>query len=785
MSLCGSGEFESPVEIKGHPPWLPPKRKTDVPVLKLYNSLTDTKVDFVPLRGRTVRWYSCGPTVYDSTHMGHARCYLSLDILRRIMEDYFNYDVIYQINITDIDDKIILRARQNKLIDDYMSDESITVEKMLVDVAESTKAFQAKLLKKEQELSVPLPESANSRARQEREDAAGQLKLKQSNFDSMMKNIEAAKGRSEGRPPKEAKEELLAAAREPLAAMLDAQKGSTITDHTVFDAHTRKFEREYMEDMDALGIRKPDVLTRVTEYVPQIVSFIQKIIDKGLAYETNGSVYLDIERFKKDGNHYRKCVPSKGDTSKADIEESEGALAATASDKKHPNDFALWKCSKAGEPEWESPWGRGRPGWHIECSVVASDILGENLDMHSGGSDLKFPHHDNELAQSEAALGINQWVNYFTHAGHLHIKGLKMSKSLKNFITIRQALEHHSARQLRLMFLLQDWDKPMNFSDQTVEDAKSKESSFKNFFQRVKALLREDYLADPNGVGFRVKEKDHALLDLLLSTQETVHNALLDNFDTKTSIISMINLVAESNKYLQDVGEKPAVLLIRKIAVYCTKMLKIFGVIEGMDDFGFPLGGSTGASADAETLAKPYLDTFVSFRDSIRNFALSLPKGDPAKTQLLQVCDEVRDKALVDIGVRLEDRVDQASIWKLDDPAVLKAEILEKENKKLEQIRLKQEKRVAAIEKELANLKPFLEKSPDRYFSSEEYELGEDGIPTKKKGAAEPLAKSKIKGLKKELTVYRKNFDKAMKKCSGDLSGYIGQLEKELNELNI
>uniref|UniRef100_A0A7S3PD35 cysteine--tRNA ligase n=2 Tax=Aplanochytrium stocchinoi TaxID=215587 RepID=A0A7S3PD35_9STRA len=715
--------------------------------------------------------------------MGHARCYLSLDILRRIMEDYFNYDVVYQINITDIDDKIILRARQNKLIDDYLNDCAIGIEKVVEDVEKATTRFEEKLEKKEKELEEPLPEDANSRSRQEREDAINQLKLKKENFRNMLLNITAVKAHLEKKNVSEDKCALVTAAREPLAAMLDVEKGHTVTEHAVFDAHTRKYEREYMEDMDALGIRPPDVITRVTEYVPDIIAFIERIIGKGLAYESNGSVYLDIQSFKGKGYNYRKCVPSKGDTSKADIEESEGALAASSTEKKHPNDFALWKNSKPGEPAWESPWGKGRPGWHIECSVVASDILGDNLDMHSGGSDLKFPHHDNELAQSEAALGVKQWVNYFTHAGHLHIKGLKMSKSLKNFVTIRQALEHHSARQLRMMFLLQEWDKPMNFSDQTVEDAKSKEATFKNFFQRVKALMREDYLADPNGVGFRKKEQDHALLELLLQTQDEVHNALLDNFDTRTAVLSMINLVAEANKYLQEVGDKPAVLLIRKIAVYSTQMLKVFGVIQGTDDLGFPL--TDGAPGDVETIAKPYLDTFVDFRDKIRNFALSLPKNDPSKTFLLSACDEVRDTSLVEVGVRLEDRVDQSAIWKLDDPAVLKTEVAEKENKIREQKRQKQQKRLEAIEKELSSIKPFLEKLPDEYFSADTYELDDNGIPVKEKNAAEPLAKSKIKSLKKEQAVYKKNYDKVVKKANGDIPEYINALEEELSELTL
>ena len=175
--------------------------------------------------------------------------------------------------------------------------------------------------------------------------------------------------------------------------------------------------------MDALGVRPPDVLTRVTEYVPKIIAFVEKIIGNGMAYESNGSVYLDLQAFEKAGHDYRKCAPSKGkDTSAAAMAESEGALGSSSGDKRHGNDFALWKKSKPGEPEWDSPWGKGRPGWHIECSVVASDILGERLDLHAGGVDLKFPHHDNELAQSEACFGTHQWVNYFYHAGHLHIK---------------------------------------------------------------------------------------------------------------------------------------------------------------------------------------------------------------------------------------------------------------------------------------------------------------------------------------------------------------------------
>merc|ERR1719162_1738945 len=180
------------------------------------------------------------------------------------------------------------------------------------------------------------------------------------------------------------------------------------------------------------------------------------------------------------------------------MEEGEGALAAEDAEKRNPNDFALWKKSKPGEPAWESKWGPGRPGWHIECSVMATEIQGEYLDVHAGGEDLKFPHHDNEMAQSEAYCGRPQWVNYFWHKGHLSIEGLKMSKSLKNFITIKQSLEMHKARQLRMMFLMQAWDKSMNYSDQAIAMAKAEERKFKHFLGILKFYERHPHGQSPD-----------------------------------------------------------------------------------------------------------------------------------------------------------------------------------------------------------------------------------------------------------------------------------------------
>lgn len=327
------------------------------------------------------------------------------------------------------------------------------------------------------------PHASCRREEVERLELLKQQQQKVANFEAVKAAVAASSAGSDA-------DALARAAAEPLAESLDKEKGASVTDVAVFDAHARRFEASWMEDMEALNVRAPDALTRVTEYVPEIVAFIERIVERGLAYESNGSVYMDLAAFKRAGHDYPKLQPSKGKATEAEMEESEGSHKAAAGEKRSAGDFALWKASKAGEPAWESPWGGGRPGWHIECSVMASELLGDNMDVHAGGVDLQFPHHDNELCQAEAFHGCGQWVNYFFHFGHLHIKGLKMAKSLKNFITIRQALGglgKHGARRIRIMFLLQPWDKPIDYSDHTLDDAKNKEKTFINYFAEARA----------------------------------------------------------------------------------------------------------------------------------------------------------------------------------------------------------------------------------------------------------------------------------------------------------
>mmetsp|Transcript_17567 Transcript_17567/g.28751 ORF Transcript_17567/g.28751 Transcript_17567/m.28751 type:complete len:803 (+) Transcript_17567:76-2484(+) len=793
MSLSGTGNFCQPIcEDSSHRhPWYPPEIANTDPIargqLLLRNTLTGKKEPFVPMQARHVRWYTCGPTVYDSSHVGHARTYLSFDIMRRVMTDYFHYNVLYQINTTDIDDKIILRARQNELMRQLEQDDTVDFDKLVILAKEALDEAKAKSDQKKEDIAKAIEEATqkkDSRAKTEQEGLMEQHLVKRKNLDNDEAKIMELCGASSSNGGDDARANLLVAAKSVIAEKLDRERGHLVTDHSVFNAHARQYEREFMEDMTALGIREPDVLTRVTEYVPQIIAFVETIIEKGLAYKSNGSVYLSLDSFQDAGHNYRKLSPAGpggAATSAAEMAEGEGALGGGgSSEKRNPSDFALWKASKPGEPAWESPFGPGRPGWHIECSVVAGDILGERIDIHSGGEDLKFPHHDNELAQSEACFGCNQWVNYFTHTGHLHIEGLKMSKSLKNFITIRQALEHNTARQLRIMFLLQAWDQPMNYSDQTIDDARSKEATFKSFFREVEALVRDDYLAQE--VGWRMADNDHKLADAYLAARQSVHESLLDNFNTKDAMSALLKVINEANTYLRLPQVRPSVLLLRAIATYVTQILKIFGVIDGEDDFGF---GSGGGDANATSGGgEQYIETLVSFRESIRNAALEAAKGGDSSAAIqsvLQICDALRDEVLPKVGVRLEDRP-TGTMWNLEDPEVMAKELAEKAAKDKEAQISKLEKQLIAREKECEKIKNSMVKPEDLFRTNEFKQWDELGVPTLLANG-DPVSGGQMKKKKKVIDKQAKAYKDLMEKSGDNPQELLSAAQKEVDDI--
>jgi len=532
-----------------------------------------------------------------------------------------------------------------------------------------------------------------------------------------------------------------------------------------FTELARHWEVEYLKDMEDLNVKTPDVMTRVSEFMPEIIEYIQTIIDKGFAYESNGSVYFAVKKFHEHESHcYCKLVPS-GMTNAELLKEGEGVLSGAAEfvdEKRESNDFALWK----------SHWGEGRPGWHIECSVMASDIfrrLGDEtggMDIHSGGVDLKFPHHDNEMAQAEAESGSSQWVNYFVHAGHLHIKGFKMSKSLKNFITIQGALEQNSARQIRLCFLMHKYNDPMDYGDETMSHAVNCENGFNKFFQNVKAIVRDAHKDDSAKWG----DEETVLGNAVNVSKEAVHAALCDDFDTPTVMSELQKLMSAVNKYLEaksEKKEKPVVLVVKVAAVYITELFKTFGLIGNGSEIGFPIGGDEGGTSKEETLA-PVLDAVLDFRSAIREAARNQEFG-----AILKLCDKFRDDDLPTIGIQLEDKEGARGVWKLEDAAELKRQ---KEQKEAEQARKKLEKEQAAAAKaakdalNLISPEEFMKKvtidDGDRKGMVMYTAFGDDGMPTHGnigEVAGEELNKNQKKKVAKQFGAQQKKYEKANK----------------------
>ncbi|KAE9421249.1 hypothetical protein Angca_004872, partial [Angiostrongylus cantonensis] len=730
--------------------WTVPANSQPTPQLYLYNSLTRNKDLFVPNHGNVVKWYICGPTVYDSSHMGHARAYLSMDILRRVMMSYFGYDVHFIMNITDIDDKIIKRARQHHLLMSYLdsTEKNATVERTVEDVLAALENFKKKF---------------------ESEVDADKKKMYETMIEKVDKSalfLERTLQNNDKEGVDKAKEQLLNDARDILSEWLDAKYGVAINDHSVFDNLAKMYEKEFLSDMACLNVLPADVVTRVSEYVPEIIVFIEKIIENGYAYSTNdGSVYFDTKTFEANPRHfYAKLVPEAyGDLESLEknMREGEGELSITSEklmQKRSPSDFALWKSSKGGEPFWSSPWGKedfivfGRPGWHIECSVMSTAICGPKLDIHAGGFDLKFPHHDNEIAQVEAYYDSPHWVNYFLHCGTLRIAGMKMSKSLKNFITIREALQQYSARQLRLLFLMHNWADVLDFSNATMERAIQFEKVSNDFFLLVKDLLRKHYKSDcPQGY---LKYSSRDLEASRLFQTERIHRALCDSIDTRTVIEKLRELIGIGNAYINEKEKEntvPNCLLLRNIASYMTHMFAVFGVIHRSDELGFPM--ERDLSVDKEAALMPYLNTLSNFREKIRNIA-----KDKKIVDILEECDRLRDDILPELGVKLEDKL-HCTIVKLCDRETL---LQEREQKLTIQAAKREEKERQAAEK--AAKEALKQISPQEMFcrgdeAAKYSKWDENGIPTHT-ATGEEISKKQRKKLEKMWEMQQRNFQR-------------------------
>ena len=377
--------------------------------MKVFNSLTKKKEDFVTIKPGEVSMYVCGPTVYDYFHVGNARTFIIFDTVRRYLE-YRGYKFVQ--NFTDIDDKMINRANK----------ENITVKEL-----------------------------------------------------------------------------------------------------------GDRFIEEYYKDADALNLKRATVNPRATEFINQIIDFVKALIEKGYAYEVDGDVYFSTKKFS-----------GYGKLSGQNLEDLQaGARISVDERKKDPMDFAVWKSQKPGEPAWESPWGMGRPGWHIECSCMAHDLLGETIDIHAGGSDLMFPHHENEIAQSEARSG-KAFANYWLHAAFLNINNQKMSKSLNNFFTAREILKEYDPDVIRLFMLSGHYRTQLNFSRELLDSAKSAAERLYNSINNLENLLVEVKVNE-----ITAEEKEY--LKVLDGYKQKYIEKMDDDFNTADGISVIFDLIKDIN----------------------------------------------------------------------------------------------------------------------------------------------------------------------------------------------------------------------------------------------
>lgn len=329
---------------------------------------------------------------------------------------------------------------------------------------------------------------------------------------------------------------------------------------------SERYIAEYFKDADALGINRADVHPKVTDVIPEIIEFISTLIEKGHAYEVNGDVYFDTTEYE-----------GYGKLSKQSIDELESGARVEVNDiKKNPTDFALWKKQKKGEPGWESPWGLGRPGWHIECSVMSTKYLGKSIDIHAGGQDLIFPHHENEIAQSEAYSG-ESYVNYWIHNGYINIDNQKMSKSKGNFFTVRDILKEYDPEVIRFFILMAHYRSPINFSRELIESAQNALNRLYNGKEHLEYLMSIES-ADTN-------EDDATIIEKIKSYKTKFIEAMDDDFNTADAIAAIFELVKEININIKPESSKQVKQTAYDVFVELTQ---VFGIIskekEMLDD---------------------------------------------------------------------------------------------------------------------------------------------------------------------------------------------------------
>jgi cysteinyl-tRNA synthetase len=501
-------------------------------MLKVFNTLTGQKEIFEPLKPKTVGMYACGVTVYDYSHLGHARSALVFDVIRKYLQ-HSGYAVQYVRNFTDVDDKIINRA----------SEEGKTSEEI-----------------------------------------------------------------------------------------------------------TEKYLLAYQEDMKRLGVAPADVEPKATEHIPDIITMIQTLIAKGHAYRLNGDVYYEV-----------KTYPTYGRLSKRKAEDLlAGARVEVDERKRNPMDFALWKAAKAGEPAWPSPWGPGRPGWHIECSAMAIRHLGETFDIHGGGQDLIFPHHENEIAQSCAATG-KEFARYWIHNGFVQINQEKMSKSLGNFFTVKEIFEKFPANEkvtaevLRYFLLSTQYRSPIDFSDEALRQTRAGLNNFYDLF------LRLEEITVPKGVA------DKEVGSALKAVAADFERAMDDDFNTPAALAALQTIRSQLNTKLaaglSSAVAQQALTAIRRYG----KVLGLFQVPVRDWEFGTAL-------SDDYSWSKPIVQPTVPPKQPIPGGQDDLP-GDAAIERQIAERNEARHrkdfaradairKELAAKGIILEDRPDGTTRWK-------------------------------------------------------------------------------------------------------------------------